>query len=99
MKTIYKYPIGDVQAGVFHMPLGARVVQAGNQPYSGPDGQYDRIMLWVEVDPDRPNEQRRFQIIGTGQECPGDLFEYAGTALVHNGAFVWHVYLEQSQGV
>ena len=80
------------------MPLGARVVHADNQPASDGGGQYDRITLWAEVDPDRPTEQRRFQIIGTGQECPGDLFEYAGTVLVHGGAVVWHVYLEHGYG-
>ena len=98
MKTIHKYEIKKESAGVFEMPRGARVIHTDNQPYQGLDGHYDRLMLWAEVDTDRQTEHRRWKVIATGQERPGDDYEHVGTALFTGGAYVWHIYLEPSRG-
>ena len=50
--------------------------------------------LWAEVNPDNPLQQRRFCIVGTGNEVPPEHGRFIGTCLLHAGAFVLHVFDE-----
>ena len=78
MKTVYKYPTGEVM-----MPKGAKVLAAWCQ-----NGE---VQIWAEVDDKAPLEERHFVVYGTGWEIATDRnLSYIGT--VHDGAFVWHVY-------
>ena len=47
------------------------------------------IHLWVEVDTDTYNAERRFQIFGTGHNIP-DSAVHVGSVMVD--PYVWHVY-------
>lgn len=45
--------------------------------------------LWVEVDPDAPEEYVTFHIVGTGWDIPSGL-DYIGT--LQDGPYVWHFF-------
>lgn len=90
-QSIWKYPLragaGDDIA--IQMPQGARLLTVqmqGAAPW-----------LWALVEPDRPREQRQFQVVGTGWELDWSdaKREYIGT--VQAGTFVWH-FFEVLQG-
>ena len=77
MKTIYKYPVGEIQ-----IPLGAKILTAGAQ-----NGDF---YLWAEVDTDQVLEHRTFERFGTGWEMPNKNICYIAT--VFEDPFVWHIY-------
>jgi hypothetical protein len=76
MKTVYKYPVGEVQ-----IPRGAKVLTANMQG--------DKVVLWAEVDTDEVLEHRTFHVYGTGHVIPDNA---CYIATVFEGVFVWHVY-------
>jgi hypothetical protein len=83
MNTIYKYTIS--RSGVVEMPVGAKILHVGCQG--------SEIMLWAEVDTGNANENRLFEVFGTGFQIPIDIGvsrKYLATVFV--GSFVWHVY-------
>lgn len=77
MKTIYKYPVGEVQ-----IPRGAKVLTANVQ-----DRQF---YIWAEVDTDQVLEHRTFVVYGTGHKMTDDAHCYIAT--IFEDPFVWHVY-------
>lgn len=75
-------PTCDVQ-----MPVGAQILRLGMQ---GPAHGQARLTptLWALVDDEAAQEQRRFQVVGTGHAVP------QGAAYVGSwdaAPFVWHV--------
>jgi len=85
LKTIYKYPLvlTDLQEVTMHK--GAFVLDA--------QLQNGKITLWVELDPAKPKETRKFRIIGTGHGFPPhEAVAYIAT--VQMPPLVWHVYEE-----
>jgi hypothetical protein len=89
---IYKYEISpkcDLQ-----LPRGALVLSVGCQG--------DSLFLWAEVQPEaREKESRHFVVYGTGHEIPetaGVVRKFIGTAQMHGGSLVWHVFEEYRQG-
>lgn len=87
MRTIYKFTVRPDMLKV-QMPKGAKILTAREQ--------FDEICIWAEVDTDRPNEMRHFEVYGTGHPTPADGIgqsrEYIGTAHLEGGALVFHVY-------
>lgn len=83
MRKIYKYQIPNYGFSNVQMPVGAKIVAV--QPQRG------YAMMWAEVDPDAPTEERKFLIVGTGQPLTEDAKTYVGT-IQDGGGFVWHVY-------
>ena len=78
MKTIYKYPVGEVQ-----IPKGAKILTVNMQD--------DKFVLWAEVDTENVLEHRTFEVFGTGWELPHYVeMKYIGTCFER--LFVWHVY-------
>lgn len=86
MKTIFKYELRPVDQQEVLMPHGAKLRSVGVQ--SG------RMMLWAEVDTEKPAEARTIHIVGTGNPIPplAAAVEFIGTVQVP--PFVWHVYYE-----
>lgn len=82
MKTIWKYKVDAVSE--IQIPAGSKVVNVS--------GQHGEVCIWAEVSQSASNvELRKFRVIGTGQTIQSDA-EYVGTAMLHNGDYVFHVY-------
>lgn len=82
---IWKYELeitADMQ--VIEMPMCSTILSVANQ-----DG---KLCLWAMGDTARAKEERRIEIIGTGNPINHRLIErkFIGTVLV--GTFVWHVF-------
>lgn len=87
MKTVWKYELDLVdEAQNRPMPRGASVLAVAVQT--------ERLCMWVEVNSGYTLEDRWFVVEGTGHPLLDDA-DYIGSALMHGGALVWHVY-EQS---
>ena len=84
MAMIYKYPLAPGHTEL-RMPKGAQVLtvqlQNGNP------------CMWVKVDPGAEQEDRAFDVYGTGHDMPDDpRMIYVGTFQMDRGALVWHVF-------
>ncbi len=86
-RQIHKFPLrvstlatGDAQ---IEMPYKHRILTAREQG--------DDICVWAEVDTTSPMIARRFRVVGTGHDAPGDA-TYIGTAMLLGGRLVLHVY-------
>jgi hypothetical protein len=90
MKTIWKYQIPVADTFHLMMPEGAQVLTVqmqGGVP-----------TLWCVVEPDAPQEQRWFEMRGTGH-LVGEVGDYIATIQLHGGALVFHVFNDaQPQG-
>lgn len=67
------------------MPEGSTLVHV-----QAPAGSFVTVEVWFAVDDEKPLEDRRFEIVGTGHPIMDDL-EYRGTTTAEGG-LVWHVY-------
>lgn len=56
--------------------------------------QNNRLCLWPEVNTEREPQEYVFHVRGTGHEVPPDV-DYLGSALMDDGAYVWHVFVSQ----
>lgn len=84
-KTIWKYIIPITDDVTIEMPHNARIL-----PHAapGPDGR--SLLIWAEVDPEAPINERRFLVIGTGNPIPPIPCHYIATTVAP--PFVWHLY-------
>jgi hypothetical protein len=80
--TVYKYQLPTEDYATLTMPMSAELLTVG--------AQKNQLVLWARVDTEAPPEQRRFRIAGTGH--PKVDGEYVGTAQLHEGSFVVHVF-------
>jgi hypothetical protein len=84
MSVVWKFPLRLAKAQTVSMPSGARFLSVQIQ---GADG----LMLWAEVDPERPRVARQIEIWGTGDPLvPAARRAYLAT--VQEPPFVWHFY-------
>lgn len=91
MKTIYKYPIQDMNLHVspfIKLPKDAQILSV---QYQGED-----LCVWALVDPDSNIFERvEFKIVGTGFDLEDeDLenYEYLETVQTKSHSFVWHIF-------
>ena len=82
-RTVWKFRFDD-PALVIPLSPGARVIFVTMQT---PDDAWPTI--WVELDTDEPQRDRKFAIIGTGHPVPTG-YRHCGSTL--DGPYVWHVY-------
>ena len=83
MKTIYKYEL--MSDGKLMLPNGATVLRVA--------AQGDAICLWAEVDPERSQLERYFEVFGTGHEIPEGMgIDRVYLDTVFMGQYVFHVY-------
>lgn len=82
MKTIWKYTLSAVST--IEMPMGAQLLTVHEQN--------NEVCMWALVDASQETEYRSFCVYGTGQEVPKQPMLYIGTALLHSGTLVLHVF-------
>ncbi len=85
MATIWKSVLLlhiDVQE--IEVPYGAEMLCAREQ--------HDQICVWYRCDPMQLKEPRTIAIVGTGHPAPGNDGRYLGTAFLHDGDLVCHVF-------
>lgn len=83
MKRVYKYEIEALDITI-QMPAEAQILHVAEQ--------HGTMQLWAQIDPDRPLYPRRFRTYGTGHDMPDNPGKFAGTMLVQDGNYVFHVY-------
>lgn len=84
MKTVWKYDLPIKDLVTIRLPRRAIVLHVGEQHYF--------LRLWALVDPKEETEEVTFRILGTGHEIDANLGDYCGTAIMHHGILVWHVF-------
>lgn len=83
MRAIHKYTLPIEHTRWLVLPEGAKFLSVQNQ--------LETLTLWFEVDTQKEDEVRRFQVVVTGGEPP-DSGTYLGTVQLAGGTFVAHVY-------
>lgn len=98
MRVTFKYPVpisalDSLNSVAIDMPAGAEILSVAEQ--------HSRLTLWAKVDPEAANIKRRLVVLGTGNAFDEDELRdafsceepfFVGTALLHDGALVLHVY-------
>lgn len=82
MKTIWKFVLQPECK--IEMPVGAELLSV--------HAQGDDICLWAKVDPSAAKEARSFVGFGTGHDVPDEPLAFVGTALMHGGSLVFHIF-------
>ena len=84
MKKIFKYRITH-PLDVISLPEGAEILCV--------QIQHELPCIWALVDPDAPLVQRRFIIVGTGQDISNvDSSNYIGTFQQAQSSLIWHLF-------
>lgn len=83
--TIYKYPIRIADVQEVLLPLNAEILTA--QMQSG------TLCLWAKVEEGNTSmEERTIEVFGTGHPMSNNARRYIGTAQMHGGSLIWHVF-------
>lgn len=91
MRTIYKYGVTVGTIAVHDIPVGAKFLHAGPNPwFRKDDGKYtvDELAVWFEVESTAETEKRAFVVAGTGHELHPKS-TYLGTVVLYQ--YAWHV--------
>ncbi len=85
MRTVYKYPIAVADCLAIEMPAGSEILSF--------ESQRGMMSLWVLVDTEEPAIiERRFRLAGTGHRLPEEELTYVGSAQLHGGDIVFHLF-------
>ena len=88
MKTIWKYTLSPKVE--IDIPIGAKILDV--------QLQFDRLQMWVLVDPTAKTVKRTFCMYGTGHKIDGHPGDYIGTFQVGGGTLVFHVFETTVEG-
>jgi len=81
---IYKYDVEICDTFTLELPLGAKLLAAGEQVPG-------RLVLWAQVAPGvETTEVRTFGVYGTGHSIESDLWNHLFTVQASFG-LVWHI--------
>lgn len=86
MSVVYKYAIDrgpGLKTFTREMPAGAQIVRVG--------ATLGTPVFWALCDEGQPKESRRFIAVMTGETFHG-AYEYVGTSVLADGAFVLHLF-------
>ena len=86
-RVIHKYPLALNGRDVLVLPVGSRILSAGNQR--------EELVLWVEVKPEEQSGvEQRFYMAMTGEVLPEGMSAWlpVGTVQFQGGGFIVHVY-------
>jgi hypothetical protein len=90
--VVWKYEIGPVRGVVqLHMPRYAVPIHVGHDPGG-------IACLWAMVDPREERETVTFQLVGTGDEIPADIYPGDHVGSWVDGPFVWHLFCATERG-
>lgn len=85
-KQVWKYILDPINP-VVSVPKGTEILHI--------DSQNNDLCIWALVDIDEPDDcKRSFLVVGTGHSMPSCELKFIGTALLHNGSLVLHVFEE-----
>ena len=84
MTTIWKAELQPADVQQVMVPMGAEMLCAREQ--------FDKICVWYRCDPSAAKEPRTIAIVGTGNPAPGAEGRYLGTASLHGGNLMFHVF-------
>jgi hypothetical protein len=82
----FVWPTNMPDVADIEMPLGAEVLHVSPQMVDFSE----RLVMWARVDTEAVKVRYRFALCGTGHAAPAD--HHVGTALMHGGNFVLHVF-------
>ena len=85
-KTIWKFPLEITDSQIIELPSDYNIIGVYNQK--------EKLVLYLEVDPDSPKKDYLFEIFGTGHPIPEikGYRTFIGTCLFNDGDLVFHVY-------
>lgn len=83
MQTIWKATVEPQRIQEISIPADSEMLCASEQ--------HGKICVWFKCDPGRDMRRRDIIIVGTGHDAPID-GKYIGTAFLHNGELVCHVF-------
>lgn len=87
MKVIYKYPLAAANLQTIKMPEDAELLCVQMQK--------GEPCLWAMVDPSKSDEDRRIEILCTGEEVIEDMGvdrKYISTIQAFDGTYIYHVF-------
>ena len=86
MRTIWKYKIPVTDEFTISMPQDAKILAV--------QVQYETPVIWAVVDTDKPDEDVKFKLYGTGQPDINTVDTmYVGTFQLFDGGFVGHLFI------
>lgn len=95
VRTVWKWPLTQMSQLV-HVPKGAEFLDVQMQPVpvlvDGVEREAVVPVVWALVDPQAEQEDRQFEVIGTGHEFVYEGQSYVGTFQSPDGKVVWHVF-------
>ena len=83
MKAVWKYILDVTDTQHVPMPRGAELLAVACQ--------HGRLVLWARVEPTSALVNRFIYVCGTGNPAP-IAARFVGTAVMADGALVWHVF-------
>jgi hypothetical protein len=84
MKVIYKYKLDvnhKTNSAVLELPINCEIIDIQNNK--------NNLFLWILATPEQKLEERKFHLIGTGEEYDDSKNEYIGTVYAEN--YVIHI--------
>lgn len=84
LNTVWKATLKPTDTQSIMVPDGAEMLCAREQ--------FEQICVWYRCDPDAPLTPRILAIVGTGNPAPGPEGRYLGTASLHGGQLMFHVF-------
>lgn len=85
METIWKFPLEVADTQYIEVPRGARFLSVNTQRGTP--------CIWAQVDTDKPQDSVLVVIHGTGHNVKKPDMKFVGTFMLHDGAFVGHVFV------
>lgn len=85
-QTIWKYQVNP-KITKFNMPKGAEILTVQNQN--------GIPCIWALVNPENEEEERYFEVFGTGHDVPVDIGierKYINTFQLEGGSLVFHLF-------
>jgi hypothetical protein len=87
--TILKEILQPISSQEIMVPKGAEILCVHEQ--------FEEICVWFRCDPNAPKEPRLIGIIGTGHPAPPEEeSRYLGTASMHEGRSMFHVFVRRT---
>lgn len=83
-QTIWKAVLEPADLQKIDVPFSAELLCAREQ--------HDQICIWFKCDPGVQKEARSVSIVGTGHPAPDGNVRYLGTASLHGGQLMFHVF-------
>lgn len=87
--TILKQTLQPADVQEIMVPEGAEMLSAREQS--------DHICVWYRCDPSRRLRPRKLAIVGTGHPAPDESGRFLGTASLHSGQLMFHIFEQAPQ--